>query len=450
MSKFDHALSKAMEGSYVYAASADGREYEGWVETIHPKYQHVILRDATNVSRDRDAGRVFVRQVDTIEELESGRPIERVALDDIEPAPYNVRDLDPAAKDTREFIATIRDRGFVESYPVVRPHPDGDGYQIVEGHRRVAAAIEAGLDTHPVAIDDELDDWELTRRFITEHLPDESQVRDDVSTCDNCYDDDETEAAIGRLRADWGDRVLDVDEVAYNIDRLGLDEAADDTEDADDAENATETEQAAEPNDPADDGDEAVSGDDTASEPEQSMEEVVGACDGVGPVTVEVLAREGYDTLEALATADREDLTDIDRVGRAIAYRVIEAAEAAVSDEGNDSDVDVSGSVDEGVVTDGSGTAAQSASTREMDVVDVDTPGESMDDPSGRSDEIIEKYLPAGETRESVRELARDEDALDVVADELGIAVGDARVLLFHLDVNDEVTEASRYRGGVP
>src|SRR5688500_5297456 len=52
---------------------------------------------------------------------------------------------------------------------LVRPHLDGDGYLIVYGHRRHAAAIKAGLTEIPAEVRD-LDD--LTRRelMIIENL----------------------------------------------------------------------------------------------------------------------------------------------------------------------------------------------------------------------------------------------------------------------------------------
>lgn len=441
MSKFDDALTEELEGSYVYAASADGREYQGWVQTIHPKYQHVILRDAENLKHGRDAGRVFVRQVDAVEELEPGLPIQRVALDDIEPAPYHVRDLDPSKKQNRYFVAETRSRGFTGSYPVVRPHPDGDGYQIVEGHRRIWAAREAGLGAHPVEIDDAVDDWELALRFITGHLPDEGQIEEDGSTIGTAYDDHETEAAIRRLREEWGDQVLDVHEVRFNTERLGLGvDVPDDDVDASDSTEETETSSGSVSS--ADDTAEGGYPDTASDGGESPVAAVVTECQGVGSKIASLLVENGYDSLGALATAERDELTEIESVGPMIALRVIEEAEAEVGDTSSRNHSSAT------VATDGSGAAAQQPETNtNLDVVDVDTPGGPMDDSVSQDSVIVEKYLPDDATPDDVRELAKREDSLDGVAAELDMEVQDARVLLFNLDVNGKVAEASRYRG---
>lgn len=523
MTKFDDTLADALKGSRVYVASADGREYEGWAEAIHSKYQHVILRDAENVALGRDAGRVFVRQVDAIEELESTSRIERVPLDAVDPAPYSVRDLDAA--ENRGYIAKIRDRGFAGSFPVVRPHPSGDDrYQIVEGHKRLWAAEKAGLDEHPVEIDDSVDDWTLALRFIADHLPDEAQVRDDGSTYDNCYGNEETEAAIERLHDEWGDRVLHVDEVAFNVERLGL------LGDEDEPEPEAEA-------DAEDDGDVDIG-------PDTPLEDAVEEWEGVGQLLAGHLYDAGYDTVGDIRDASVEDLADAKHVGPKTAETLLEratgepvdttdddddggdvpcpecdrtfdseygrnihvgqvhsddktsdtlsddideelglddGAEETESDEGNDSGVEFAecetcgktfkdsdardnhetqmhgGDASEGVATDGSGAAAQqppvdadAGAEADLESVDVEAPGASVEDSPEQRDETIEKYLPSDATRDDVRELADEHDYLVDIADALGIEKGEARVLLVRLGVyENNISEAAKYRGGV-
>ncbi len=67
----------------------------------------------------------------------------------IEPSPHNPRH---AAVPDAELIASIRQHGILQPL-VVRPAgEDDDGYILIAGHRRLAAAIEAGLDRVPVNI----------------------------------------------------------------------------------------------------------------------------------------------------------------------------------------------------------------------------------------------------------------------------------------------------------
>jgi ParB family chromosome partitioning protein len=73
-----------------------------------------------------------------------GRPVIAVAL--LEAHPGNVRQ-DLALDE--EFIASVRELGILTP---LRVTPDGEGYRVIEGHRRLAAAIEAGLAEVPCDI----------------------------------------------------------------------------------------------------------------------------------------------------------------------------------------------------------------------------------------------------------------------------------------------------------
>jgi hypothetical protein len=236
MSEFRENLPTAFRGRRVRVISNQGREYVGWVQSIEKHDRHVLLRDATDVTEDRDLGNVAVSHFNVIQELDSDSRIERIPLEEIEPAPYSTRQLD--ASENRGFIAKIENREFVGSFPVVREVEDG--YEIVEGHKRLWAAEQAALDSHPVEIVD-VDAWEATEAFESDRLPDEGQVRDDGSTHDNCYDDGETEAAIERLVDDWGPAALELDTVAFNVDRLDLDVGHEDDSDEEDTNTNSDT-----------------------------------------------------------------------------------------------------------------------------------------------------------------------------------------------------------------
>jgi ParB family chromosome partitioning protein len=48
-----------------------------------------------------------------------------------------------------EFVASVRELGILTPLPVT---PDGGGYRVIDGHRRLAAAGEAGLAEVPCDI----------------------------------------------------------------------------------------------------------------------------------------------------------------------------------------------------------------------------------------------------------------------------------------------------------
>ncbi len=137
------------------------------------------------MDRDDDIGTAYVAHCDSIEILEAKSHIETVSPDAIEPAPYAVREFD--REGNCGYIARVRNDGWTGSFPVVRPVDGTEAFEVVEGHKRLWVAEQAGLTTHPVEIVD-VDDWELARRFVVDHLPDEEQVHDD-GTATGCYDD---------------------------------------------------------------------------------------------------------------------------------------------------------------------------------------------------------------------------------------------------------------------
>ena len=76
-----------------------------------------------------------------------------------------------------------------------------DAYEVVIGHRRVATARKAGLETIAVRLR-HLDDWEAVEHFIDDHIP----IPD--ANENGLYSQQEIEQAITRLRADWPDEDL--------------------------------------------------------------------------------------------------------------------------------------------------------------------------------------------------------------------------------------------------
>ena len=82
--------------------------------------------------------------------------VQRIPIDDLHPFtnhPFKVLD-DEAMTRTVESIAQYG----VLAPLIARPRPDGDGYEIISGHRRQYAAKLAGLDTLPVIVRQMSDD----------------------------------------------------------------------------------------------------------------------------------------------------------------------------------------------------------------------------------------------------------------------------------------------------
>ncbi|WP_247731417.1 ParB/RepB/Spo0J family partition protein [Halovivax limisalsi] len=174
MNPFNNALDWSFRGKYVRVYGTN-RVYEGWVDRIHHKRSSVIVHDAVDVTDDaeRDVGSVYVRVVELIEVLSPSKVIELVPIDRIEPAPHHDLDFDVSDEDMR---AAYRDQ-FTGGYPVVRPIADGDEprYELINGHKRIAACRRVGLDAHPVEVVEATDE-EASELFDLAHRDQSSSV----------------------------------------------------------------------------------------------------------------------------------------------------------------------------------------------------------------------------------------------------------------------------------
>lgn len=115
-----------------------------------------------------------LRPVDELDQPE-------ISLEAINPAPFHARNFDVDAN--REFVTEIGNRGHPDPIPVVRPL--GDGYEILNGHKRIWASHVAGLEEIPVAILP-LDETRAAKYWAQRHLP--------------AYGPDEQRVALERLR----------------------------------------------------------------------------------------------------------------------------------------------------------------------------------------------------------------------------------------------------------
>ncbi|RNJ64302.1 MAG: ParB/RepB/Spo0J family partition protein [Porphyrobacter sp. IPPAS B-1204] len=96
-----------------------------------------------------------------------GSPLRNLALASIKPLPGNPRKhFDEGALE--ELAASIATRGVIQPI-IVRPHPEGQGYQLVAGERRWRAAQKARLHEIPALVRN-LSDREVTALALIENL----------------------------------------------------------------------------------------------------------------------------------------------------------------------------------------------------------------------------------------------------------------------------------------
>ena len=109
-----------------------------------------------------DNGNLALKGLDDLFSTEENRQeeqreqVQQIPIDELHPFtnhPFKVLD-DEAMTRTVESIAQYG----VLAPLIARPRPDGDGYEIISGHRRQYAAKLAGLDTLPVIVRQMSDD----------------------------------------------------------------------------------------------------------------------------------------------------------------------------------------------------------------------------------------------------------------------------------------------------
>jgi hypothetical protein len=151
---FNRALDDNLRGKYVEVSDTDGGRIRGWLDRIHHQRGSALLRDATDMTTGGDLGAAYIRITDSIRVIWPQTPIEYAPVDAIHPSPYHDSDTDTVARHLR---GAYRD-GFTGSFPVVRPHPERErAYELINGHRRIAACREVGCAFHPVEVVDATD-----------------------------------------------------------------------------------------------------------------------------------------------------------------------------------------------------------------------------------------------------------------------------------------------------
>ena len=93
--------------------------------------------------------------------------LQRIAVSRIHPNPYQPRaEFNPT--DLAELEASLRANGLLQPI-VVRARPNGDGYELIAGERRLRAATSIGWDAIPAVVK-EIDDQMLLTLALVENL----------------------------------------------------------------------------------------------------------------------------------------------------------------------------------------------------------------------------------------------------------------------------------------
>lgn len=182
-----------------------GREhsYTGWAVRWQFDRLALLLYDAERDDGERFSD-VIVNDPSSIERLDDQKHVEPVPVSEISPFRYDVREYGGVA--FWQYARKFRERGHLVSYPIVRPLPDG-GYETLGGHRRLASARAASIDTVPVLVE-EVDDWEATKTFVYEHVPLPDERGKEKS---GLYPPEKVEEAFELMLADWSlDRLAEL------------------------------------------------------------------------------------------------------------------------------------------------------------------------------------------------------------------------------------------------
>lgn len=114
----------------------------------------------------------------------------KVPIDEIHPSPYHARTF--SVDDNREFIETTRKEGRPLGLPMVRKVEDG--FETINGHKRIWVSERAGLEEIPVQVLD-IDDRRAADLWAKHHY--------------DRYTEQQQEAALNRLVDRFGITVFD-------------------------------------------------------------------------------------------------------------------------------------------------------------------------------------------------------------------------------------------------
>lgn len=160
-------------------------------------------------------------------ELQTGRSKEKIIkLSDFEEFPGHPFMVNTETEDFEELVESIRENGLI--YPIL-VRPVGKKYQIISGHRRVAACKVAGQSEIP-AIVRPMDDYEATVLMVHSNLyRPEISIKEKARAYRLCHDAEkhqgkhyggDTAANIGEKASDSRRKVYRYIRLSYLSDRL--------------------------------------------------------------------------------------------------------------------------------------------------------------------------------------------------------------------------------------
>ena len=141
---------------------------------------------------------------------EKREQVQQIPIDELYPFtnhPFKVLEDDSMA----QTVKSIKEYGILSPL-IARPRPDGDGYEIISGHRRQFAAREAGLETLPVIVRD-MDDDAATILMVDSNLQREQispsekafayKMKLDALKHQGARSDLSSRQGVGKLEALW-------------------------------------------------------------------------------------------------------------------------------------------------------------------------------------------------------------------------------------------------------
>jgi ParB family chromosome partitioning protein len=155
---FYDTLDRALRGKWA-RVHTDYGVFEGWVARLNHGPGSVVLFDATETESGEDVGNVYIRNPEVVTALRPRKRVEFLDLGELTPHPDYPET--PTPKD-RVVRSAYRNQ-FAGSFPVV----DHRG-TIINGHKRINAALVAGLERHPVEVV-EVDEDERDELFRVAH-----------------------------------------------------------------------------------------------------------------------------------------------------------------------------------------------------------------------------------------------------------------------------------------
>jgi ParB family chromosome partitioning protein len=140
--QFYTVLDRSLRGKYA-RVHTDYGVFEGWIESLNHGPGSVVMHDATETDAGEDVGSVYIRNPEVVTALRPRKRIEYLQLAELTPHPEYPET--PTPKD-RVIRSAYRNQ-FAESFPVVDHHGT-----IINGHKRINAALTAGMERHPVEV----------------------------------------------------------------------------------------------------------------------------------------------------------------------------------------------------------------------------------------------------------------------------------------------------------